>query len=208
MTAKERQQHPSYGLVSISRFSTPCITLFDSPFVHRHGVTLSICRATKHRDLNRDVVHGDAEIIRVAMSEIQFANLITSANVGCGASCTIERLNGERVEDPPKESMRETFKEDVKTAFKDLEAVSKELDDLINKKDAKAEDRRKMRDLSGQINMALKSNLAYMQEQFEEQIEKAVAVAKAEIQAHAESVVKLAGLQAIAEKPEQHKLLL
>lgn len=197
MALKDKVDHPSYGVVSLSRFSTTGITLFDSPFRHHHGIMLKISRAYKTRELHEDRIFEGDELIRVSMSEVQFANLITSANVGCGTPCTLERVNGQSVEDAPQENMRETFKGDIKNAFKDLSGAANELEGLVNKKDAKADDRKKMRDLASQIAMAFRDNLAFMQEQFEEQLEKAVSAARAEIQAHVEHVVKKAGVQAM-----------
>jgi hypothetical protein len=203
---KTDQAHPSYGVVSFSRFTTRDMTLFDSPFRHHHGIMLTICRASKERDLYNDRVRSEDELIEIAMSELQFANLITSANMGSGAPCTIVRFNGESMEAPPQDNIRKTFKDDVTTVFSELAVVADQLDALVNKKDAKADDRKQMRALSGQLTMAFKQNLSWMQQQFEEQIEKAVSAAKAEIQAHAEHVVLKAGLQALDKSPVQFKL--
>jgi hypothetical protein len=96
--------HPSFGLVSISRVSGSR-RLFESPFEHQHYITLSISRADRSRtDLHYNHIMPCGEIVEVAMSEVQFAQMVTSLNMGVGTPCTISHLDGEMVKEPEPDS--------------------------------------------------------------------------------------------------------
>ena len=194
------ESHPSYGIIQISRFSSNGATFFDSPFKHQHGITISIHGASKKRDLHQDWTMSDEEMIRISMSETQFATMISSLNQASGTPCTLERYNGKTIEECPQENVRETFSKDIQETLGGLAKVAAELAELTEMKDAKAEDRKKIRSLASQLAQAFRANFAFMQEQFEKQVEKAVVVARTEISAHVAHVVKEAGLQAIGEK--------
>lgn len=84
--------HPAYGMIGASRVSGNA-ALFDSDIVHQHFVVLRIGRASRRRDLNRDWVHesgGRGQVVEVAMSEAQWASMISSMNTA-GVPCTIVR---------------------------------------------------------------------------------------------------------------------
>lgn len=85
--------HPAFGMIGASRVSsTPGAALFDSDVVHQHYVVLKIDRAVRKRDLNHDWIHsgGFGKIVEVAMSEAQWASLISSMNTA-GVACTLRR---------------------------------------------------------------------------------------------------------------------
>ena len=98
-TLNERgdESHPAWGMVSASRVShsPPGAALFDSDMLHSHYVTVRISTAERHRDLNRDWLHGKQEFVEIAMSEAQWASFVSSMNVGQGVPCTITRREKE-----------------------------------------------------------------------------------------------------------------
>lgn len=86
------EKHPAFGLVKASRVSsTPGAVLFDSEIRHREYVVLSVKRASRTRDLNRDWIHDDgrADLISIALSEAQWASLVSSFG-SSGVPCTIQ----------------------------------------------------------------------------------------------------------------------
>ncbi len=84
--------HPAFGMVSVNRVtSSPPTSLFDSEIKHSHYVVLSVNRASRKRSLNQDWIHPDSrDLIEIAMSEAQWASLVSSFNTQ-GVSCTIQR---------------------------------------------------------------------------------------------------------------------
>ncbi len=198
--AREKEEHPSFGVITISKTSAapPGKKLFDSPFRHHHYVSIEISRASKQRtDLHSDYIGEEESLIKIAMSEVQFANMITTPNLAVGTPCTIGRFGGKIVEDPPADAMRQTFTKEANKEFEDLAKDAESLVELLDMSKPKAADRKKMRDLAGQMSRALTGNLEFFQERFHEVMEKTVSVAKAEIQAHAAYVVQKAGIQAL-----------
>jgi hypothetical protein len=206
---KEKQEHPSFGVIGISRVSSgpPGYTLFDSPFLHQHFIDITISRAYKCRtDLHSDYIGTEAELIRVSLSEVQFANMITSPNMGVGTPCTIGRFNGKGVAPSPSSGTRKTFEKEANQEFVELADTASQLQKLTEMTAPKAADRKRMRDLSAKVHMTLRSNLEFFQEQFHKTMEKAVSAARAEIQAHVAHVVQKAGLEAIKKGDEPLRL--
>lgn len=89
----EYETHPAFGSVSIHRVSsTPGAVLFDSDVQHGHYVVVRVDRADRERSLNRDWIHHPdvGKIVEFAMSEAQWASLISSVNTS-GVPCTLTR---------------------------------------------------------------------------------------------------------------------
>jgi hypothetical protein len=197
------ERHPSFGLVSISRVqSGGGRHLFESPFGHQHFITLSIKRARRQRtDLHDDFLMADEELVEVSMSEVQFATMVTSLNMGQGTPCTISRFDGRLVDEPPAPITKKTFEKEGKEHFTDLVKMAKELEGLVNMKpaDVKAPEREKIRILALHLLQGLTCNMEFFQKQFQQTMDKVVGVAKAEIQAHIAAVVQGAGLKALVD---------
>lgn len=199
----DSERHPSYGLVSISRVSSTGRTLFESPFRHQHFITLSILRASRKRtDLHDTLIMSEEELIEISMSEVQFAAMITTMNVGQGVPCTISHLDGKIVPQPPEDKTKETFEKEGAEHFVDLAKMAEELEVLTSKKagDVKAPERERMKFLALKLQQGLTSSREFFQEQFQRTMDKVVGVAKAEIQAHAHSVVTKMGLEAMKDQ--------
>jgi hypothetical protein len=114
-TVNERgfEEHPAFGRIRAGRSSnTPGSVLFDSDLKHQHSIVIQVSTATRKRDLNRDWVHTDKQILEVEMSEAQWASLVSSVG-STGTSCTIRyREGGDLVDGLPyaprmAQSMRE-----------------------------------------------------------------------------------------------------
>jgi hypothetical protein len=78
--------------------------LFGSPLARHYGtICLSISPAKWTHALNRDHYQqrGLDEHIEIEMSAAQFADMITSLNMGSGTPCTIRYLASKAVPPPP-----------------------------------------------------------------------------------------------------------
>lgn len=193
------ERDPSFGVVSISRVQGQR-RLFDSPFEHHHFITLSIRRAYRTRtNLHSDYIGDGEELIEVAMSEVQFANMITSLNVGGGTPCTIARWDGECVKEPAPEQTKKIFENEAAEHFTDLAAMAAELEKLtaMPAKDVKAPQRERMAFLALKVHQAVSSSATFFHEQFQRSMDKTVAAAKGEVQAYIMAAISKAGLKAL-----------
>jgi len=195
------QTHESFGMVKFSRVnSSRAHNLFGSSITHRDTIHLSISKGSVKRDLHKEWYMDEKEIVNVELSENQFAELITTMNVGTGIPCTIRYLDSKRVEDPPYESKRQLFenefKDDVRKIGASLSSLHTELSKLIEDKAPRSafkEFANKVRLIAQDIN----SNLPFIQQSFNEAIDKTVTEAKGDIEAFVLNKVINAGLESI-----------
>lgn len=101
MTA-EYETHPSFGMIGAYRTSIGPRgkSLFDSDILHNHTVVVRIQTAQRKRDISKDWISSDRELIEIEMSEAQWASFVFSMNTS-GVPCTLQRVQGERIEQPP-----------------------------------------------------------------------------------------------------------
>lgn len=85
------EQHPAWVLVGASRVShgPKGAVLFDSDVRHQHYVVVSVKRAARKRDLHHDWKYGREQIIKIALSEAQWASFVSSMNSGDGTPATL-----------------------------------------------------------------------------------------------------------------------
>lgn len=145
------------------------------------------------------------DIIEVDMSAAQFAELLTTANVGLGVPCTIRYVNNEKIEDPPEipqeiEKVRTHFKTRMKEATEDLKVNQKRVQELLEKKSLSQADRREILESITAVRRHLEANTPFYLEMFEEAAERVVGHAKAEIDAFVTHNVFVEGVKAIRER--------
>lgn len=200
MADKERTKHPSFGTIQLNRVtSTPGTTLFNSPMRHGSYITISITRALMHRSLHEDRIHPDEELVKVCLSQHQWAEFVSSCGVGQGVPCTLSRVGGEMMPAVPEVGLRETFEKEVEAKVAGLaDKVSlfhERVVVLMDKPRLVKADRDELCDLAHAIETEIGSNIPFLQSQFEKAMDKTVGVAKAEVLAHVDSVVRTVGLE-------------
>jgi hypothetical protein len=185
---ENEENHPSFGMVGISHVTSNGSILVGSEFKHHHFVQLTIKRANKRRDLSREWWFAREELIQVHLSEAQFVELMGRPNMGDGVACTLSRIAGENVPSPPEPTtMKQQFRKDFATHTEEcvsgLRSAMKELQDAI---DSGNIGKSALRDIHKRLWMAAKSiddGLPFVQESFEEAMEKTVNHAATEIEA-------------------------
>jgi hypothetical protein len=199
-------RHPSYGLIQFShRQGSP--RLFASSLDrHYNYVTVSIKTATLRRSDTGDrydgPMHGD--IVEVDLSAAQFAELLTTANMGCGTPCTIRRREGEQVPSPPDidsqaENIRTEFEARAKEFAREILADSQAIKKMLKEKASLNKgDREQISRFLGRVAQELEQNMPFLVEMYQEATEKVVTSAKAEVEAFYVGAVRQAGLAAIA----------
>lgn len=188
---EQRITHPSFGFIRANRVSGSA-TLFDSVSEHQHYVNIEIGQAEQVIAYGESKVHGGlrGKYLSLAMTEAQFAQFITSMNVGSGSPCTIEWVNGARVEAPPPD--QNTAANHAKMVRTRMTEVVEGLQSSIDKLESlRAKGKAGKAELADALNEVqylkqhLVSNLPFYMERFEEQMEKVVEKSKIDINAHA-----------------------
>jgi hypothetical protein len=194
---QEPETHESYGMVSFSRVSsTPPQALFGSSIKHGHFISLKVKKGRKYRDYQCDRYMGDGDIVEVYLSQTQFAEAITSFNIGDGVPCTLKRVTGDewdegnrRFRKPcPEVNFREQANNELKEEMSELAErvakLSKDAKEILNKKGSlKVAEKKKLLDDLTNISQEIKSNIPFVHDCFNRSVNKTVTEAKGEVDA-------------------------
>jgi hypothetical protein len=133
--------HPAYGQVSVSNVSGG-IYLYGSDFHHQNYVALRINRSELNRNLSNDWPHAREELVEIAMSESQWATLVSSMNRGEGVQCTLQHYQRKMVPQIPRiEGKIAQFRAEGSEAAEEAVRAITELRDEI--KDSKLSQKQK-----------------------------------------------------------------
>jgi hypothetical protein len=200
--------HPSFGLVGLRRRSSNRTALFGSNIQHGNTISLTIKTAEHNRHLNDDWYHGKDSLIEIEMSGSQFAELITSFNIGDGVPCTIRRFDKKTLPDPPYENPVDIFQREFEATMNNLgktceSTVEDAFKMLKEKTTISKSDRefllRAMQSLISSIN----SSIPFVSQQFNESVEKTVSQAKNEIETFVTNRISSLGLEAARNNPNE-----
>lgn len=201
-----KQQHESYGMLQFARTTNGKDTvLFGSSIPHRETIRLRIAPGLVERNLNHDNYYAASQpYIEVEMSQAQFAEAITSMNMGSGVPVTIRRVNGKGIEPADFTNKRLQFEEEFTETMKQLEARMNQLteqteDILTNKKTISKADKQTIQKQIYELKQEVRSNIPFMLSQFNEQLDKTTMQAKMEVEAFTLSKINQLGLQKLDE---------
>ena len=181
--------HESYGLLAISRVTGTPRSLFGSTIRHGDTITLTISEGKVYRDFQRNRYMEGKELIKVEMSQSQFAEAITTMNVGSGVPVTLQHVLGSRKAEPPSVDFKERAKNELK---KEMDVLAERIAELA--KDAKeiltrkggpinAAEKKKILDDLMHLKQEVESNIPFAHECFQEAVDETVVQAKAEVDA-------------------------
>lgn len=206
--------HESYGLAGFSRISHSGRTrLFGSALEEHHStIMLRIHHAERHHHLARDWFHASrSPMIEVQLSAAQFADMLTSMNMGDGVPCTIRTFNGKDVAEPPAEyteaeEIRTSFKERTSAIGKRLSALRANVATALEAKGVTGAVRNAVIQGVDGIIRDVQQELPFILTSFQEASTRVVAAAKSEIEAFTAHAIHRAGLEhllALKESNEQ-----
>lgn len=198
MSEETRERDPAFGNAVFSRRSGD-YRLHGSELLHQHTIALRIGRASVSRDYYQSRHQPDhMPIIEVLFSEMQFAELLTSMNMGSGVPCTISWQEGvgSIPYNPPVET--ETAKTD-----KELQAncnrAAESLLEVIAAIDAtklSSKERKALGDMVRKSYYAITNHLPFLVDQVRETIDKKATDAKAAIEGFFVSAIHRLGIDA------------
>ncbi len=205
MEDEKEFKHPSYAMASFShRQGSP--KLFHSALEHHYNyVTLSIKTATLLRGDTGDRLYGPihGDLIEVDFSSAQFAELLTTMNIGMGVACTLHSYNNKAIPRPPDidsqtENLRAEFKDRAREFTKEILKETESVETLLNKPTLNKADRAKILCVLQRVSQELGQNMPFFVEMYQEATEKVATAAKAEIEGFMVGAVRQAGLAALA----------
>jgi len=199
---KDSNTHPSYGMISFSRYSGGNPYMFGSEINHNGGISLTISQGERKRSLSRDWYMSRKSIVRVDMTYNQFAETIANMNTQ-GVPCTLRRYNGEKIEECPPQS---TEKSEIKNEFKQqMNKVSKLLDECVklsesqlnSKKPPTKKERADLVHKISQAKMNISENVPFILDSFDENMDDLVLQAKSEVEGFITNKIASYGLKGL-----------
>lgn len=198
---EQEYKHPSFGNIQLTRRSGGNKTVFGSGAKYRTTVVLKISTAYYTRKLSYDWIAPAKNLVEVEMSEAQFAQFIMSSGVGEGTPCTIKYITGQEIEDCPEIEMCQQLHTELDSALKGLQDVMSELKavvkELSDKPRLTKEDKERLNRVIDTAKRAVDGDLQFIQEQFDEAMDKSVNAAEIEAEAYVANIRNQAGMLAI-----------
>ena len=184
--SKENKQSDCFGLIGFGRVnSSKAQSLVGSSIKHSNLISLTISTASKQRTFCTDHFFADKSIVEIYMSQSQFAECITSMNMGSGVPCTLKVVNGRRMSDCEETSERQRLRDDfdnqIKSVNKNAKALTEVISGLVGKLNKR--DQEAIKSAIRNLNQDIESNLPFVRTCFDESIDKSVKEAKAEVEA-------------------------
>lgn len=201
-SVRTRHTHPAFAQIGVARVSGKT-NLYGSDFEHNGFITLTIATSKLERDLSSDWYFDDQQLIKVAMSESQWATLVSSLNVGSGVPCTLEWLIGEGYipELPTPSSRASTFGKELQRDFD--EAIAS-LDELRASLESSGLPKKKIAEFIAHADRArrsITSSAPYVVNQFDEHMENQVEKAKGEIHGYAMQLMQQGNAGQLLDRP-------
>jgi hypothetical protein len=202
-------EHPAFGMVSLSRISSTGMLLAGSSVKHGNYIRLEIKEAQRnHAFGGRTWWYGKKSLIQIYISSTQFSEMIMNANVGDGVPCTINRFNGEGR--PDIKSMETPVTEAIRAMEKRLRDVMGKARAMVQKVKTvcaetpgiKKADKEELRTLSIHLENEIGSSLPFAAVCFAETMEETVKDAKGAVEAFVTHQLLSAGMTAMLERGE------
>jgi len=203
-------KHESYGMVGMNCVSGET-RLFGSQALHHSFLRFEVRHAEMRRQHSYDRPVADSmPVIEFDISHAALAQLITNPGRGYGVPCTLRRVNGKQMEEPPDPTpITSKFQGDLKktmaSAMSTLEGLANQLREVTlpgNKPLGKKE----LSTLLGGIRhaiMQVKDNIPYVEDSFNEHMEDEVNKAITELEGARGHMISQLGLEAFAATAEQ-----
>jgi hypothetical protein len=213
-------RHPSFGTIWASRYQgggrRP---MFGSKILHDGGgrVAVEIHAADYKRNLHNDWIHPrNPALVRIEMTEAQWAHFISSPNSQATPCTIVEMRDGDiaRVEEPPFFEIVDQFEMELHAK---LDKTRIEAERLLAKIDAmlagKTISRTALGELRSSVSRTLEhlpGNLEFFRTEFEQAMEATVEEARLDIETHINNSIKHLGLEtarALVGLPERQSAL-
>ena len=197
--------HPAYGTIMFNRAYGSRNTLFGSSIEHDNVITMELHHASMTRFLHSDDVCREGLIAKVEMSYSQFAEAITSFGCGSGIPCTIRYTEKDgRIPECDFVSKRKQFTDEFKNKMEKAMEKSRELlsevsEIFSSKKTLTKADKTEILSKLTMLSYDIGSNIDFIADQFNRQMDKTVMEAKGEIEAFCQNKINSIAQTALTE---------
>lgn len=195
--------HPSFGQINASRVSVGGagrgISLYGTDFDHNSFIEVSIQTSELHRSLSHDRPHPRKQVVKIAMSEAQWATFVSSMNIGSGVQCTLRFVTGQghipSIKDQKKtaDKFKIEMGDHLAGILEEVIAVQNAVDEL-NLTKGKLDP---IKSALAKIRQDIKSNLPFIEESFDRHVEEIVEKSKVEIHGYMTGLLQQIGIDAI-----------
>jgi len=202
------ESHKSFGQVSFSRISGSTGRLYGTSITHENTIILEISESQFTRHLNQYWYHPKDKLIEVQMSQSQFAELITSMNMGAGVPCTIRFIKGKGLIEKPKsydnvrDEFKKEFQQEINRITENSQIALKTAKNILSQKTIKKSELSELVTVLNSIEQDLKENLRFVASQFDRQTDKSVNEAKAEVESFVENKIRSIGIDGLKMKTQ------
>lgn len=202
---ESKDKHDSYGMLQFNRSFGGSTSLFGSSIQHRDIITMYLREGEVSRELNKDFYLGGNRIVECEMSYSQFAEMITSMNVGTGVPVTIRYIQGKgKIEDCPFIDKKKQYEEEFRN---NLDKSNEKANDLLEsvrqmfeeKKSFTKKDKEEILSKIHLLSMEMNENREFIYKQFNEQMDKTTLEAKGEIEVFMQNKINSVASAALAE---------
>lgn len=201
------EEHPSYGMIGITHFSGGDGQFFGSAIQQMGGIAITISTGHMRRSLSDESYFADQEIVRVELTPAQFAEMITSPNVGDGVPCTLTRVNGKSIERCKLLNKRARFHKDFEKEMKRIglaiDALKKKAEEFQTKPSINKTDRQEFTKLVWEVERTINDHLPFIAERFTDTMESTLTDAKANLEAYVSTLARSLGSEALAKQLSQ-----
>lgn len=193
-----KQTHPSYGIITLSRISSNRQKpLYGSPMGHSTTIGISIYGSYMQRHISTDWYHRTGKLIEIEMSPSQWAEFISSVNIGDGVPCTI-RFDKNGLHDypnitPPSDVFESELKQDIENVARTAQLAAERWNELSAKKTLNKADKDEIRQILESLYRTLSADMPYVQRCFMETMQKTVENAKGEVEAWTSNLITSLG---------------
>jgi hypothetical protein len=214
----EELHHPAFGCVMVNNWSCggAGMRLFGSDLSHHGGVSLAFYNAHQTRGLSNDRHAQGTLLLKVDLSQSQWARLVASSGKGDGVPVTISyKRVGPLEEAPmiaaPEASKKEVHGEEMAAALRErmdeMQRLAQRLGDMI---DGGRIGKRELAGIQKEIARhaeQLPGTVQFIYDQFARATEHVVEDAKTEIEAHVDAVATRIGYEALRNAAPQYAAL-
>jgi hypothetical protein len=209
MEQDERISHESFGQILFSRVNGHA-DFYGSELTQHNYIQMELHNSEVNRTLSKEWYFAKGiPLVKLRMSAGQFAEMITNMNCGSGVPCTIEYLDGRKLEALPKNESRKEFvhrkfKERMKLFGDTIRENQKKAKEIVKKKTLSKQD---IHDLTHQLEwltIEVENNIPFFAECFQETMDEVVLEAKTEVENAIQHKINVLGLEKLH---EQNKLI-
>lgn len=199
----EYKTDKSYGMIQACKISGGDGKFFGSDVSAYSYIEITLRQGSIKRELGHDWYSAEKDLITVKLTPIQWAEFLTTMNVGYGVPCTVTRVGCEHV------PFKDVEKTKIETMEEEIDAESEKLVDVLSSarsivmellasnKISKTVGKDLLFKIEGPLSKLREGNKSFYAERRKEEVAKMVTAAKAEVEAFITHKVYSTGIQAL-----------